>query len=292
MGPVEAAPEHITARAERTLRDRVYGACYTGWQKIDLSIWQVDGEPVPFAEAAAAQYEPAGGGTTWGTPWSTAWFRAKGQVPQEWPADEVDLDIDLGWTWGPATGEALMYDTAGHPIEGIAPGRPRIPWPRHRIDVFIEAAANPMPTFDWYPTDSSLGPIPDAAPRLTVSRAQFVRINRQAERAAQDFVLALAVVKELTDPLQKVRALEALWAGCNVVDDLSDMDGQRWSRVSEELSVVFDTPAGADAGDARRHLLEPCGSRSDDERRRGNDVVHELHRGYQCGVWRPRSEGR
>ncbi len=248
MGPVEAAPEHITARAERTLRDRVYGACYTGWQKIDLSIWQVDGEPVPFAEAAAAQYEPAGGGTTWGTPWSTAWFRAKGQVPQEWPADEVDLDIDLGWTWGPATGEALMYDTAGHPIEGIAPGRPRIPWPRHRIDVFIEAAANPMPTFDWYPTDSSLGPMPDAAPRLTVSRAQFVRINRQAERAAQDFVLALAVVKELTDPLQKVRALEALWAGCNVVDDLSDMDGQRWSRVSEELSVVFDTPAGADAG--------------------------------------------
>lgn len=234
---MQAAADHILARAERTLRDRVYAACYLGWHKLDLAIAEPTPDPIPFAQAKAATYTQAGSGTTWGAPWTTTWFRLTGTVPQEWPASEVDLDLDLGWTWGPNTGEAMIFDADGHAVEALSPGRPRIPWPDRTIDVYLEGAANPMPTFDWYPTDSSLGPIPNAAPRMTVSRAQLVRINRTAETAANDLALAIALTKELPDP---ARGLDALWKACDIIDDLSTTDP--WAEVVAALKPVFETP--------------------------------------------------
>lgn len=231
---MQAAPDHILSRAERTLRDRIYAACYTGWHSLDLSRWDVEGEPVPFSEARGAEYEPASNGDAWGTPWSTTWFRLTGEVPADWPLDETDLDIDLGWTWGPNTGEALTWDPEGRCVEALSPGRPRIPAHTRTIDLYLEAAANPMPTFDWYPTDSSLGPMPKAAPRMRISRAQLVRINRTAERAANDFALAIALTKELPDP---ARGLECLWRACDIIDDLTADDP--WPAVIAALDPLF-----------------------------------------------------
>ncbi len=233
---MQAAADHILARAERTLRDRVYAACYLGWHKLDLGMAEPSAEPIPFAQAKAAAYEPAAGGTRWGAPWTTTWFRLTGETPQDWPAAETDLDLDLGWTWGPNTGEAMLYDGSGKAVEALSPGRPRIPWRAGRVDLYLEAAANPMPTFDWYPTDTSLGPIPGAAPRMTVSRAQLVRVNRTAERAAQMIAWALDVTKELPDP---ARGLNALWNACDIIDDLSGDDP--WPQVIDALRPVFET---------------------------------------------------
>jgi alpha-mannosidase len=231
---MQAAPDHILARAERTLRDRVYAAAYLGWHKLDLAIAAPTTDPVPFEQAKAATYEPAVGGTRWGAPWTTTWFRLTGTTPEDWPAEEVD--VDLGWTWGPNTGEALIFDASGRAVEALSPGRPRIPWRTRTLDLYIEAAANPMPTFDWYPTDSSLGPMPDAAPRMTVSRAQLVRVNRTAEKAANDLVLAIALTKEQADP---ARGLAALWKACDLIDDLSTTDP--WAQVVDVLKPVFET---------------------------------------------------
>jgi alpha-mannosidase len=233
---MQAAPDHILARAERTLRDRVYGACYTGWHRLDLAIAEPTAEPIPFDQARAAEYKPAGSGTGWGAPWTTTWFRLTGEVPADWDLSETDYDIDLGWTWGPATGEALIYDAHGNALEALSPGRPRIPAQTRTIDLYLEAAANPMPTFDWYPTDSSLGPIPGAAPRMFVSRTQLVRINRDTERAANDLSLAIAVTKALHDP---ARGLAALWDACNLIDDLQTE--HPWPAVSEALEPLFST---------------------------------------------------
>ena len=232
---MQAAPDHILARAERTLRDRVYAACYTGWHSLELSIAEETPDPIPFAQAKAATYTPAGSGTLWGRPWSTTWFRLQGQVPADWPLEQTDLDIDLGWTWGPATGEALLYSDAGTAVEALSAGRPRIPAHTRNIDFYVEAAANPMPTFDWYPTDTSLGPDPNAEPRLSVSRAQMVRINRTAEKAAQDLSLAIALTKELPDP---ARGLTALWNACDLIDDLRADDP--WPEVIEALRPLFE----------------------------------------------------
>ncbi len=237
----------IIERAERVLRDRIYSAAVVGWHRLDLSMWAVDGEPVAFERARWADFAPAGSGTAWGTPWSTAWFRATGTVPQDWGPDEVDLDIDLGWTWGPATGEALMYTPDGSAIESLGPGRPRIPWRTHDIDVFIEAAANPMPTFDWRPTDSSLGPAPDSAPRMFVSRAQVVRVNRDAQSAAEDMITALGLARDLTEPARKAEVLKAISAACDVVDDLGMPDEHRWLAFNEAMGAVFASPAPPDA---------------------------------------------
>lgn len=244
---MEAAPEHILARAERTLRDRLYGACYLGRHRLDLSMWPVAGEPVGFAQAREAEYQPAGKGTPWGTPWSTTWFHLRGEVPTDWPSDEVDLDVDLGWTWGPNTGEGLLYTPQGIAVESLGPGRPRIPWRHREVDLYLEAAANPMPTFDWYPTDSGMGPAPDAAPRMVVSRTQLVRIDRAAERAVAAVTVALEMVKEIDDPARRGRLLDALWHACDAVDDLTLRQDQRWDAVVSALAVVFGTPAAADA---------------------------------------------
>ena len=237
----------VLDRAERCLRDRIYAAAVFGWHKLEIGMWPVDGEPVPFAAARAATYEVVGSGAAWGTPWSTTWFHVHGEVPEDWDPAEVDLDIDLGWTWGPATGEALVYDPDGAVVEGLGPGRPRVPWRTRTIDFYIEAAANPMPTGDWYPTDSSLGPMPDAAPRMFVSRAQVVRVNRLGEAAANAMVLAIGVVKELTDPAQKARGLAAISAACDVVDDLSLTEGNRWVEFGRALAPLFAAHAAPDA---------------------------------------------
>ena len=238
---------HILDRAERTLRDRIYAAGVNGWHRLDIAISVLDGEPVDFNTARAGTFEPAASGLAWGTPWSTAWFHVTGEVPENWPAEEVDLDIDLGWTWGPATGEALIYTADGITVESIGPGRPRIPWRSRTIDIFIEAAANPMPTFDWFPTDSSLGPMPDAAPRMVISRAQAVRVNRVGERAATDMVLALQIAREMTDRARRTHVLRAIDAACDVVDDLSIPDDQRWHLFEKALAPVFDSEPSPDA---------------------------------------------
>ncbi len=237
---MQAAPDHILARAERTLRDRVYAACYTGWHGLELSMAEETPDPIPFAQAKAATYMPAGSGTLWGRPWSTTWFRLQGQVPADWPLEQTDLDVDLGWTWGPATGEALLFSGEGAPVEALSAGRPRIPAHTRDLDFYVEAAANPMPTFDWYPTDTSLGPDPHAAPRLSVSRAQLVRINRTAEKAAHGLSLAIALTKELPDP---ARGLTALWNACDLIDDLRADDP--WRRVIEALRPLFEAPNAA-----------------------------------------------
>ncbi len=234
-------------RAERCLRDRIYAAGMTGWHKLQIGMWDVDGEPVPFARAREAEYREAGHGTAWGTPWSTTWFRITGEVPEEWLAEEVDLDIDLGWTWGPTTGEALIHDALGNALESVGPGRPRIPWRQRRVDLYVEAAANPMPTFDWFATDSGLGPMPEAPPRMKISRALLVRVNRSADRAANDMVLAIALAKELQDEVHMARALAAISGACDVVDDLNTSEDLRWSAFHEALAPLFDSVPAPDA---------------------------------------------
>ena len=234
---------HILDRAERVLRDRIYAAGAIGWHRLSIAINRIVGEPVDFATARAGTYDPVSSGEAWGTPWSTAWFHVTGEVPEQWPVDDVDLDVDLGWTWGPSTGEALIHTPDGLTVESIGPGRPRIPWRDRTVDIYIEAAANPMPTFDWFPTDSSLGPLPDAPPRMVISRAHLVRVNRVGESAADDMVLALQLAREMSDRARRNQVLRAIAAACDIVDDLTLPDEERWIVFRKALAPVFDNAA-------------------------------------------------
>lgn len=76
----------IEERVERIHDQRIKPAVYSASVPLMVEAWQAPGEPVPFAEAADAAYEPFAMGTPWGPPWGTTWFRMRGRVPAEWAA--------------------------------------------------------------------------------------------------------------------------------------------------------------------------------------------------------------
>ena len=88
---------------------------------VDVAAYHVHGEPVPAAEAFAADYRPFALGGSWGPPWDTTWFRLRGTVPSSGP--------DGRWPWASAIGnagstgfgaEALVWRD-GRPVQGLSP---------------------------------------------------------------------------------------------------------------------------------------------------------------------------
>jgi alpha-mannosidase len=95
----------IEARLTRALDERLRPAIQTTIAALDIAVWHVltaadghVGEPVPFAVARGATYEPCRVGERWGPPWGTAWFRLTGAVPDESARRSV---LDLGWSTVP-----------------------------------------------------------------------------------------------------------------------------------------------------------------------------------------------
>ncbi|GAB3883385.1 hypothetical protein GCM10029964_042640 [Kibdelosporangium lantanae] len=135
----------VEERLRRMLTTRIAPAKYAASVPLDIEVWHVPDEPVPVAEALAADYEPFGPGQRWGAPWSTSWFRVRGTVPQEWQGRKVEAVIDLGFSQAQAgfQAEALVYDLNGVPIKGIAPRNNHVPLTDDIVGLLVEAAANP-----------------------------------------------------------------------------------------------------------------------------------------------------
>ena len=143
-------------RIDRLAGDRLAPALYRETTPLQISAWEVPGEPVPFADAVGQTYTPVAEGMAWGRPWGTTWFRVSGQVPAEWRTASGDLPdgtraelvVDLGFTAGQSgfQAEALVWGLDGSPIKGISPFNNAVAaavQPDGRIDVLLEAASNP-----------------------------------------------------------------------------------------------------------------------------------------------------
>lgn len=143
-------------RVDRFLRERLEGSVHRASHQLALEHWNAPGEPVAFEEAVAGEYTPIAPGARWGRPWGTTWFRVRGEVPASWRDDtgalptgtRAELVVDLGYTNGQPgfQCEAMVWDTAGHPLRGIAPLNDAVAEAvadDGMIDVFIEGAANP-----------------------------------------------------------------------------------------------------------------------------------------------------
>jgi alpha-mannosidase len=140
-------------RLDRFLADRIRPALHTAIAPLDLQVWHIpgDGEPVPPAQALAAEYQPAELGLTWGTPWRTSWFHLTGTVPESGAGQAVELVLDLGWDnrYAGFRGEGLVYRPDGSPVKGLHPRNNHVPVGDpasggERIDLYVEAAANPQ----------------------------------------------------------------------------------------------------------------------------------------------------
>ncbi|WP_037913966.1 alpha-mannosidase [Actinacidiphila yeochonensis] len=141
----------VEPRITKFLSHVVRPALYGPPLPLELAAWQVPGEPVPVAEALAAEYRPAAIGDPWGAPWSTTWLRATGRIPREWAGRRVEAVFDLGFDLSRGPGgqaEGFVHDAAGSPLQGLHP--------HHRgvllaepanggepVELLVELAANP-----------------------------------------------------------------------------------------------------------------------------------------------------
>jgi len=152
------------ARLERFVRERLEPAVHRARRPLDVAAWEVDGEPVAFETARAAEYEPFAVGSPWGRPWDTVWFHVTGDVPSDWrdaPAGtRVEVVVDLGFTSaGPGfQAEGTAWTPDGRIVKAVEPRNQYVPLVAGGVldaagtgvELYLEAAANPdVPGGDW-----------------------------------------------------------------------------------------------------------------------------------------------
>ncbi|MFZ7087453.1 alpha-mannosidase [Curtobacterium sp. RRHDQ10] len=143
----------VEARIARLVHDRIDPYVHRRSVPVTIEAWQVPDEPVPFAEAVGQSYEPFAIGSRWGgKPWGTTWFHVTGEVPADFGTDDgtdVELLVDLGFSKRQAgfQAEGLVWRPDGSTVKGLEPLNAYVPLSsigqQGRIDVYVEAAANP-----------------------------------------------------------------------------------------------------------------------------------------------------
>ncbi len=245
----------IEERVERVHTQRIKPAIYAATVPFEVEAWQAPGEPVPFAEAAAAPYEPFAMDTPWGPPWGTTWFRMRGQVPAEWAGKRVEAVIDLGFVgdWPGNQAEALVHLTDGTPLKAVNPLNQYVPIAHpatggETIDYLVEAASNPDILADNFSAPTLMGDILTAGdkPLYTFQRADLAVLDEEVWHLDLD----LQVLSELMVHLgeHEPRRHEIMHALDRAMDtlDLDDVSGSA-AAVREVLAPVLARPAHASA---------------------------------------------
>ncbi|MDX6348298.1 MAG: alpha-mannosidase [Streptomyces sp.] len=253
--------KQVEARLDRALEQRIRPAVYAASVPLTLTAWHVPDEPVPVAEALAAEYGPFAVGERWGRPWSTSWIRAVGSVPAEWAGKRVEAVFDLGFVgdWPGNQAEALVYDAAGHPVKGIEPQNHYVPVANpaaggEPVELLLEAAANPdilakgfLPT----PFGDKLTAPPE--PLYTFGRADLAVLDENVWHLVLDIEVAAELMHELSDADPRrhelLRALERMLDALDIADVPATAAAAR-----AELVDVLSRPANGSA-----HTLSSVG---------------------------------
>ena len=240
--------ELVEGRIRRELAERLRPAVHAERIPLQIEAWSAPGEPVPYAEAVAAPYEPFALGTRWGPPWGTTWFRLTATVPEAWVGRPIEAVIDLGFRAVEAgfQAEALVWTTDG-PLQGVHPRRTAVPLPDAKpgesLQLLVEAAANP-----WFP---GFVPSPMGS-RATAPDRPLYRLVQADLAVRDDAALALVLDVEvlagtmlalpLDDP-RRPRLLRALEQALDALD-LDDVGGTA-DQAREVLAPALSLPARA-----------------------------------------------
>jgi alpha-mannosidase len=254
----------IEARVARFRAESVRPAIHRAVEPLAIESWEAPGEPVHFDEARSAEYTPARIGDRWGKPWGTVWFRVRGEIPPAWANIDgctPELVVDLGYT-GAQSGfeaEGLVFTATGSVVKAVEPFNQSVPLDRipgrdagdRRIDLFIEAAANPNITGDWSFTPTALGGRPadgsnSADPLYRLRRLELGLLDTQVWELEQDFAVLVSLIKQLPESGQRrAEIVRALDTAVDAVDP-DDVAGTATAG-RDALRGVLERPASASA---------------------------------------------
>ena len=244
----------VEARLDRVLAERIRPAVYAATAPVELTAWHVPGEPVPVADALAADYAPFRIGERWGTPWATTWFQVTGTVPEDWAGRRVEAVFDLGFVgdWPGGQAEALVYDAAGHPLKGVAPRNQYVPIANpaaggERVELLVESAANPdILANGFIPTPMSDRTTAPDEPIYRFARAELAVLDETVWHLVLDIEVLNELMREL--PTSEPRRHEILRALESMLDtlDLHNVSGTA-AAARAQLADVLSKPAHASA---------------------------------------------
>jgi len=198
----------VEARIDRFMRDRLPDALYSDARALTVSAWEVPGEPVPVNEALAATYTPVPAGWRWGRAWSTVWLHVTGEVPEQWrdaSNTRTELVFDFGYNRSRPgfQAEGLAYLPDGTPLKAINPLNSYVPWDPevrgHRIDLYIEAAANPDVAGDYTFEPTQLGDLATVPnePLYALRQTEVALLNLDVWELTQDLWTLRGLLGEL-----------------------------------------------------------------------------------------------
>ena len=243
----------IDIRVGKALGEQVMPLLHVSSSPLALERWDVPpaedggvGEPVPFEVARQAAYEPAKVGDRWGWAWGTTWIHATGQVPAD--AQHPEIVVDLGWA-GRRPGmqaEALVHRADGSTVKALNPQNNWIPCePGDEIDLWIEAAANPVIGPAGGPTPEGDRATSRRDPIYSISRADLVEVDPVAVELVADFDALLEQRMALPD--EDARQWQIIYAMERAVDalDTSSPDATRATlqAARDELAEVLSRRA-------------------------------------------------
>jgi alpha-mannosidase len=237
-------------RATRVLAERILPAIHPLSEPLEVTAHALDGEPIPPADGLALAYEPFEVGSSWGPAWGTTWFRLRGTVPEAWRGRHVEVLVDLGFdTNMPGfQAEALVYRPDGSPVKSINPRNQWIPVEGDEVDLYLEAASNPV-LLDYHPfLPTQQGDIRTASrhPLYQVRRMDLVVLDEPTYDLALDIdvLLEMQATLEPSSP-RRMRILQALDDALDVLD-LQDIAGTAGA-ARAALADVLAAPAEASA---------------------------------------------
>ncbi len=237
-------------RATRVLAERIRPAIHTDAVPLEVHWHSLPGEPITPAEGLALGYEPYTVGTPWGPAWNTTWFHLRGAVPPEWQGRRAEVLVDLGFDINMPgfQCEALVYRPDGTPVKSINPRNQWIPVDGDTVDLYLEAAANPV-LLDYHPflpTQEGDVQTSSSRPLYTTRRMDLALFDEQVYELALDIdvLLELQSVLPATAP-RRMRILQALDDALDALDlqDISGTAGAARSLLTDVLAAPAEHSA-------------------------------------------------
>ncbi|WP_432494743.1 alpha-mannosidase [Kineococcus auxinigenes] len=251
-------PALVEMRVERFVRERLEPATYRRRVPLQVAAWVAPGEPVPFAEAAAAAYEPFAVGTAWGRPWGTTWFRLTGRAPEGFggAGTRAEVVVDLGYSdvQPGFQAEATAYRPDGTVLKGLHPRNRYLPLaavtgPDGAVEVLLEASSNPDVSGDGvFATPTRLGDPATAGtdPLYRFAGADLAELDVQVWELQQDVWTLRGLLAQL--PESSTRRAEVLRALDDAVDAVDPWDVAGTAPAGRAaLAGVLAQPASASA---------------------------------------------